>query len=120
MKKENKVRLVFYMNQEDKIVLQDYCNKLDVKTSFFICNKMLEILGKPAPTIRQNFHNDNVTKSFLTQLFKIGSNLNQIARKLNSGAEFFIADQQVVLSAIETLKKQIIELNKKITDNDEG
>ena len=108
---ENKTRLVFYLDQRDKELLQDECELLRVKTSFYVRNCVLEKLGNPVLKVKNN---SIETKHYTSQLLKIGNNLNQIAKKLNSGAKFMIVEQMSVLSDIEVLKKHIIDINSKI------
>ncbi|MDD7915475.1 plasmid mobilization relaxosome protein MobC [Polaribacter ponticola] len=72
---------------------------------------MLEKLGKP--TLQVKVRNLE-TEQYKSQLIKIGVNLNQIAKKLNSGAKFMIADQKKVLDDIDILKRHIIDINSKI------
>ncbi|MFI8605645.1 plasmid mobilization protein [Cellulophaga baltica] len=107
----NKQRVVFYLNQTDKDLLFNQCNLMQIKTSFFIRNCVLEKLGKPIFEVKAT---DLDTKSFTSELIKVGVNLNQIARKLNSGVEFSIADQRKVLKDISTLTNDILEIKSKL------
>ena len=107
----NKVKVVFYLNSDDKIFIQNQCDLLQIKSSFFIRNAVLEKLKKPV--FEQNTSNLD-TQKYLATLNNIGSNLNQIAKKLNSNAKFLIADQQIVLKEIERIKEHIAEINSKI------
>ncbi len=113
MNRKNKVRIVFYLEEEHKEYIKSKCNLLGIKPSFFIRNAVLEKLGKKTfvPTIITS-HIDTI--KYIGQLLKIGNNLNQIAKKLNSNNKFLIADQQAVLRDIEYLKKHIIEINSKL------
>lgn len=110
-KDNNKIRVVFYIKPEDKNLIQNHCELLSITPSFFIRNTILEKLNKPI----FNSNNQNLdVKKYLLELNAIGNNLNQIARKLNSNAQFLIADQKSVLNDIEILKNHIIEINKKL------
>ncbi|MCD8428632.1 MobC family plasmid mobilization relaxosome protein [Tenacibaculum finnmarkense] len=111
LKLNNKVKVVFYLNSEDKEIIKIQCESLQIKPSFFYRNAVLEKLGKPI--FIKKFH-DLDTKKYLTSLIKIGNNLNQISKKLNSNAQFLIADQQVVLDEIKNINNHIIEINSKL------
>lgn len=108
---KNKKRIVFYLNENDRVLLKNQCEILQISTSFFVRNSVLEKLVKPVLEVKQ-FNLE--TKNYSIQLLKIGTNLNQIAKKLNSGMKFMIADQQSVLIDIEYLKKHIVEINSKL------
>lgn len=107
----NKVKVVFYLNQDDKEFIKNQCDLLQIKPSFFIRNAVLEKLGKPVFT--KTVHNLD-TKKYMAALIKIGNNLNQIAKKLNSNASFLIADQQTVLTEIENINNHILEIKSKV------
>lgn len=107
----NKKRIVSYLNETDKELLENRCKLLKISVSFFTANCILEKLGKPILEIK-TLNQD--TKEYTLQLFKIGNNLNQIARKLNSGAKFMIADQKAVLENIKKLNAHILEIQSKI------
>ncbi len=111
MEKSNKVKVVFYLNKDDKEYIKSQCELMQIKPSFFIRNAVLEKLGKPI-FIPKTSKID--TNKYINQLLKIGNNLNQIAKKLNSNTQFLIADQQSVLNDIEALRKHIIEINSKL------
>jgi len=107
----NKVKVVFYLNLDDKVFIQNQCDLLQIKPSFFIRNAVLEKLNKPVFT--NSIHNLD-TKKYMAALNMIGNNLNQIAKKLNSNAQFLIADQQTVLHEIERINTHIVEINSKL------
>ena len=107
----NKVKVVFYLNSDDKIFIQNHCNLLQIKPSFFIRNAVLEKLDKP---IYYSPINNLDTKKYMAALNMIGNNLNQIAKKLNSNAQFLIADQQTVLQEIERINTHIVTINSKL------
>ena len=109
----NKVKVVFYLNAEDKEVIKIQCGSVQIRPSFFYRNAVLEKLGKPIFTKKVH---DLDTKKYLTSLIRIGNNLNQIAKKLNSNEQFLIADQQVVLD--EKIKKSIKEIEVNLKDYD--
>ena len=108
---KNKVKVVFYLNAEDKEIIKIQCETLQIKPSFFYRNAVLEKLGKP---IFVKNTQDLDTKKYLTSLIRIGNNLNQIAKKLNSNEQFLIADQQIVLDEIKHINHHIIEINSKL------
>lgn len=107
----NKVKVVFYLNSDDKIFIQNQCELLQIKPSFFIRNAVLEKLGK---TIYSSPIHNLDTKKYMAALNMIGNNLNQIAKKLNSNAQFLIADQQTVLQEIERINAHILTINTKL------
>ena len=111
MKTRNKDKVVFYLNSEDKELLQNQCELQKTKASSFIRNCVLEKLGKPIFEVRRK--NLDVEK-YVSQLMKIGVNLNQIAKKLNSGVQFMIADQKDVLDEIEAIKNHILEIKSQL------
>tara|TARA_R110001583_G_scaffold44966_2_gene142201 strand:- start:12147 stop:12485 length:339 start_codon:yes stop_codon:yes gene_type:complete len=112
MKQKNKERVVFYLNKEDKELLNNQCELLQIKASFFIRNSVLIRLGKPIFNVKKQ---DLDTKKYTTELIRIGVNLNQIAKKLNSGgAKFLIADQQAVLNEIKNVNNHILEIKSKL------
>ncbi|SER76260.1 plasmid mobilization protein [Flavobacterium frigoris] len=110
-KSNNKVKVVFYLNSEDKNAIKEQCDILQITPSFFIRNAVLDNLNKPV--FLKNTNNIE-TKIYLTTLNMIGNNLNQIAKKLNSNAKFILIDQQIVLKEIERIKEHIAEINSKI------
>lgn len=110
-KSNNKVKVVFYLNQEDKELIKNQCELLQIKPSFFIRNTVLEKLNKPT-FIKQTQNIE--TKKYISALIKTGVNLNQISKKLNSNAKFLIEDQQTVLDSIEYIKNHILEINSKL------
>jgi len=111
MEIKNKDRVVFYLASEDKELLNNQCELLQIKASFFIRNCVLEKLGKPVFDVSKK--NIDV-KTYTSQLIKIGVNLNQISKKLNSGVKFMIADQKLVLDEIESIKNHILEIKSQL------
>jgi len=107
MNPKNKDRVVFYLSSENKYLLNNQCELLQIKTSFFVRNCVLEKLGKPIFEIERK---DINLQKYTSQLIHIGNNLNQISRKLNSNVEFNIADQIKVLEDIKMIKNHIIEI----------
>ncbi len=111
MNSNNKKRVVFYIDAADKDVLFNQCKLLQIRPSFFVRNCVLEKLGKPI-FVSTPVNLD--TKKFSSELIKVGVNLNQVARKLNSGVAFSIADQRKVLNQIATLTNDILEIKSKL------
>lgn len=104
-------RVVFNLSIEDKELLTNQCDFLQVSISFYVRNCVMEKLGKPIIEVkRQNID----VKNYSAQLLKIGNNLNQVSRKLNSGAKFMIADQKSVLNQIEALNNHILDIQSKL------
>lgn len=108
---QKKQRVVFYLDKKDILLLNNQCELLQIKASFFIRNSVLEKLGKPVFEVKKL--NLDI-KNYSIQLMKIGTNLNQIARQLNSGKKFLIKDQHLVLSDIKNLNNHIVEINSKL------
>ena len=111
MNSNNKSRVVFYLSNQDKELLNTHCNLLQVQTSFFVRNCVLEKLGKPILEVRKT---DINVKKYSAELIKIGVNLNQISRKLNSGAKFMIADQATVLEQINSINNHILQIKSQL------
>ncbi|EKF53853.1 hypothetical protein I215_15427 [Galbibacter marinus] len=111
MNSKNKSRVIFYLSSEDKEHLNNQCEILQIKTSFFVRNCVLEKLGKPIFDVSRK---DLDVKKYSSQLIKIGVNLNQISKKLNSGAKFIIADQKKIMEDIEALKNHILEIKSQL------
>lgn len=111
MNEKNKERVVFYLSPEDKEFLNNQCELLQIKTSFFVRNCVLEKLGKPVFDVSKK---DLNVKKYSAQLIKIGVNLNQISKKLNSGAKFIIADQKTILDEIDALNNHIINIKSQL------
>lgn len=108
---KKKLKVIFYLDEMDKELLFNHCQLIRVKPSFFIRNTILETLGKPVMKIQVENVN---TKEYVSELIRIGVNLNQVARKLNSGASFAIADQRKVLNEMEALTSHILEIKSKL------
>ena len=107
----NKTKVVFYINPEDKNLMKDQCDLLQIKPSFFIRNAVLEKLNKP--TFTKSATNLD-TRKYLSELNKIGNNLNQIAYKLNSNLELDLIDQRELTGKIEHIITHITEINSKL------
>lgn len=108
---KTKERVVFYLSIEDKELLNNQCELLQIKASFFIRNCMLEQLGKPIFNVKKQ---DLDTKVYISELIRIGVNLNQISKKLNSGVKFMLVDQQTVLNDIKNINNHILEIKSKL------
>lgn len=111
MRNKKKEKVVFYLDSDTKKLISEKCQMQQIKMSFFIRNAVLASLGKS--TFQAKTKDIDTTK-YLSSLFKIGNNLNQIAKQLNSGKKFQIADQSNVLNDIENIKKHIIDVNEKL------
>lgn len=111
MNSKNKDRVIFYLASEDKKLLNNQCELLQIKASFYVRNCVLEKLGKPIFEVSKK---DIDVTNYTSQLIKIGVNLNQISKKLNSGVKFMIADQKVVLDEIEAIKNHILEIKSQL------
>jgi len=113
---KNKARVVFYLNMEDKEFLNNQCELLQVKSSFFVRNCVLQELGKPSLNLKKQ---DLDTKKYTAELIRIGVNLNQIAKQLNSGrVKFMIADQKIVITEIKNIANHILEIKSKLNNSE--
>ncbi|WP_405377516.1 plasmid mobilization relaxosome protein MobC [Nonlabens sp. Asnod3-A02] len=101
---EKKLKVVYYLSKEDKNLMIEYCNSLQIKPSFWIRNLIREKLGFPVIPKKVL---DIDLKKYQTSLLRIGNNLNQIARKLNKNEKFPLIDQQNLIDEIAILKEQI-------------
>ncbi|SCY00619.1 hypothetical protein SAMN05192588_0695 [Nonlabens sp. Hel1_33_55] len=110
-KKRNKVKIIFYLDPIDKNLVNDQCEMLQINPSMFYRTAVLEKLDKPI--ISKPVQNLQ-TKIYISHLMMIGSNMNQIARKLNKGYKFLIADQSTVLKDLEWIKSHILEIKSKL------
>lgn len=111
---KNKIRMVFYCSKTTKELIDNQSKLLGISGSNFIRSAVFDKLKKP---IYQPLKHDFITQENMLQLLRIGNNLNQIARKLNTGVPFLIADQQAVINEIESLKEQVITIKTKIANN---
>jgi len=108
---KNKERVVFYLNSEDKELLNNQCDLLQIKSSFYIRNCILEKLGQPIFNVKKQ---DLDTKKYSSDLLRIGSNLNQIAKKLNSDVKLMLVDQNTLLNEIKNINNHILEIKSKL------
>ena len=110
---ENKLRVVFYLDKDDKELLESQSKLLNMTVSNYVRIYVLEKLGKPIfnpPKIDFN------TKQYIQHLLSIGNNLNQIARKLNSENQIQIADQKQVLNDLDRLKSHLLEVKSELSN----
>lgn len=52
MESKKKERVVFYLDRSNRDLLFNHCELIQVKTSFFLRNAVLEKLGKPILEIK--------------------------------------------------------------------
>ena len=81
-KKENMVLMSMRISAEDKELIEEKARKTGLSTSEFIRRCAL---GRKLPC----YGDTSLLKEYAMQLGKIGSNLNQIAKYLNSGGNYF-------------------------------
>ena len=99
------------MEHYHKELLFNQCNLIQVAPSFFVRNCVLEKLGKPALKVQpQNLD----SKKYVSELMKVGVNLNQIVKKLNSGIKFITLDELKLQQEIENITNQILEIQSKL------
>lgn len=108
---KTKERVVFYLSIDDKELLTNQCELMQIKASFFIRNSVLEKLGKPIFNVKKQ---DLDTKKYSSDLLRIGSNLNQISKKLNSGVKLMLVDQNTLLNEIKNINNHILEIKYKL------
>jgi hypothetical protein len=81
-KKENKVLMSMRISAEDKELIEEKARKTGITTSEYMRQCAL---GRKIPC----YGDTDLLKEYSMQLGKIGSNLNQIARHLNGGGDFY-------------------------------
>lgn len=101
-KKDTMVLMSMRISAEDKELIEEKARKSGLSTSEFIRRCAL---GRKLPC----YGDTSLLKEYSMQLGKIGSNLNQIAKYLNSGGLFF----KVYLELEETIK-ELLDLKFKI------
>ena len=111
MKPIKKVKVCFYLSPIDQANFNNNCALLNIAPSVFLRQLVLEKLKKP---LEENIHENLELKKYTYELFRTGNNLNQIAKKLNSGVKFVISDQQKVLDNIKNIITHIIEIKSKL------
>ena len=112
-KENNKVKTVFYINQDDRNLIKLESEKLQIKSSQFIRIAVREKLGKPLLNVKKI--QDSQLKRYISLLLNTTNNLNQIARKLNSGVlKFLLKDQQILLDEIENINNHVLEIKSKL------
>jgi len=111
-KENNKVKTIFYINQDDKNLIKLESEKLQIKSSQYIRIAVREKLGQPILNVKKI--QDSQLKKYISLLLNTTNNLNQIARKLNSNVKFFLKDQKTLLDEIENINNHILEIKSKI------
>lgn len=101
-KKENMVLMSMRISAEDKELIEEKARKTGLSTSEFIRRCAL---GRKLPC----YSDTSLLKEYAMQLGKIGSNLNQIAKYLNSGGNYF----SIYLELKEAMK-ELLDLKFKI------
>lgn len=81
-KKENMVLMSMRISAEDKELIEEKARKTGLSTSEFIRRCAL---GRKLPC----YGDVSLLKEYSMQLGRIGSNLNQIAKQLNGGRDFY-------------------------------
>lgn len=101
-KKDNKVLMSLRISAEDKEQIEEKARKTGLTTSEYIRRCAL---GRKLPC----YGDTSLLKEYSMQLGKIGSNLNQIAKHLNSGGSYFS-----VYSDVKEAVKELLDLKFKI------
>ena len=101
-KKEAMTRMEMRISKEDKALIEQKAKKAGITTSEFIRRSAL---GRRLP----NYGDTTILQEYSMQLGKIGSNLNQIAKHLNSGVSYYS-----VYSDVKEAVKELLDLKFKI------
>ena len=101
-KKDNKVLMSLRISAEDKEQIEEKARKTGLTTSEYIRRCAL---GRKLPC----YGDTSLLKEYSMQLGKIGSNLNQIAKHLNSGVSYYS-----VYSDVKEAVKELLDLKFKI------
>ena len=108
-KKENMVLMSMRISAEDKELIEEKARKAGLSTSEFIRRCAL---GRKLPC----YGDTSLLKEYAMQLGKIGSNLNQIAKYLNSGGNYFSiyfdlkeAMKELLRAWYDDLKEKLLE-----------
>ena len=80
---------VFYLLPAEKLLLKKYCEERNISQSQMIRNLVLEKVGLP---FVEPIRIDVDLVNYLNELTRNANNLNQIARKVNSGFELDFID----------------------------
>ena len=97
-KKDNKVLMSLRISAEDKEQIEEKARKTGLTTSEYIRRCAL---GRKLPC----YGDTSLLKEYSMQLGKIGSNLNQIAKHLNSGVSYYS-----VYSDVKEAVKDLVDL----------
>lgn len=101
-KKENKVLMSMRISAEDKELIEEKARKTGLTTSEYMRRCAL---GRKLPC----YGDISLLSEYSMQLGKIGSNLNQIAKHLNGGGDFY----SIYYEVKETIR-EVIDLKFKI------
>lgn len=101
-KKGAMTRMEMRISKEDKALIEQKAKKAGITTSEFIRRSAL---GRRLP----NYGDTTILQEYSMQLGKIGSNLNQIAKHLNSGGSYYS-----VYSDVKEAVKELLNLKFKI------
>lgn len=101
-KKDNKVLMSLRISAEDKEQIEEKARKTGLTTSEYIRRCAL---GRKLPC----YGDTSLLKEYSMQLGKIGSNINQIAKHLNSGVSYYS-----VYSDVKEAVKELLDLKFKI------
>ena len=101
-KKENKVLMSMRISAEDKELIEEKARKTGLTTSEYMRRCAL---GRKLPC----YGDTSLLSEYSMQLGKIGSNLNQIAKHLNGGGDFY----SIYYEVKETIR-EVIDLKFKI------
>ncbi len=101
-KKENMVLMSMRISAEDKELIEEKARKTGLSTSEFIRRCAL---GRKLPC----YGDTSLLKEYAMQLGKIGFNLNQIAKYLNGGGDYFS-----IYFELKEAIKELLDLKFKI------
>ena len=101
-KKESMVLMSMRISAEDKELIEEKARKTGLSTSEYIRRCAL---GRKLPC----YGDTSLLKEYAMQLGKIGSNLNQIAKYLNGGGDYFS-----IYFELKEAMKELLDLKFKI------
>ena len=101
-KKENKVLMSMRISAEDKELIEEKARKTGLTTSEYMRRCAL---GRKLPC----YGDTSLLSEYSMQLGKIGSNLNQIAKHLNGGGDFYS-----VYYEVKEAIREVIDVGEKL------
>lgn len=110
MKDSKLKKASYFILPAEKMLLDKYCKENNIKASHLIRNLVLEKIGLP---YIEPIRIDVDFVKYLNELTRNANNLNQVARKLNSGLKLELWDEEILNEQILIINNQINEIRKK-------